>query len=97
MYTQAFSLFVVYANRVGFEDGVGFWGGSAIVDPSGCPLGKGRYYEPDLVVATMNLDRVRQRRVVAPMLRDEALDLTIHELLRIRNGPSDEPPEREPQ
>ena len=26
MYAQTFSLFVVYANRVGFEDGVGSWG-----------------------------------------------------------------------
>ncbi|HVN87755.1 MAG TPA: nitrilase-related carbon-nitrogen hydrolase [Candidatus Binatia bacterium] len=83
-YAQMFSLFVVYANRVGFEDGVGFWGGSEIIDPSGQTLAKGRYYEPDLVTAELNFKRARQRRVVAPMLRDEDLDLTINELLRIR-------------
>jgi predicted amidohydrolase len=35
MYAQTFALLVVYANRVGFEDGVGFWGGSEIHDPAG--------------------------------------------------------------
>ena len=41
MYAQTFSLFIVYANRVGFEDGVGFWGGSEIVDPNGDAPGEG--------------------------------------------------------
>lgn len=27
--------YVVFANRVGFEDGIGFWGGSCIVSPQG--------------------------------------------------------------
>jgi predicted amidohydrolase len=94
-YAQAFSLFVVYANRVGFEDGVGFWGGSSIVDPRGAALAKARYYDPDLAVAEVNLKRARQGRVVSPMLRDENLDLTIHELLRIRRDGGDVPPERE--
>jgi len=83
-YAQMFSLFVIYANRVGFEDGVGFWGGSEIIDPAGQTLAKAKYYEPDLIAAELNVKRARQRRVVAPMLRDEDLDLTINELLRIR-------------
>lgn len=90
-YAQAFSLFVVYANRVGFEDGVGFWGGSALVDPRGESIAKGRYYDPDLVVGELNLKRARQRRVVSPMLRDENLDLTLLELQRIRDNPGDLP------
>lgn len=27
--------YVVFVNRVGFEDGLGFWGGSRIIDPNG--------------------------------------------------------------
>jgi predicted amidohydrolase len=84
MYAQTFSLFIVYTNRVGFEDGVGFWGGSEIVDPAGTRLVKARYYEEDLVAAEINLKAARRQRVVSPMLRDENLDLTINELLRIR-------------
>ena len=84
MYTETFGLFLVYANRVGFEDGVGFWGGSEILDPFGRRLAKGRYYEEDFITAELSLDAVRRKRIVAPLLRDEDIDLTINELVRIR-------------
>lgn len=84
MYAETFSLFVVYANRVGFEDGVGFWGGSEIVDPFGHRLAKARYYEEDLIMAELSLDTVRRKRIASPLLRDENVDLTIRELLRLR-------------
>ena len=32
-YAQLFTTYVMYCNRSGFEDGVGFWGGSRVVDP----------------------------------------------------------------
>jgi predicted amidohydrolase len=83
-YAETFGLFLVYANRVGFEDGVGFWGGSEILDPFGRRLAKGRYYEEDFITAEVSLDAVRRKRTIAPLLRDEDLDLTINELTRIR-------------
>ncbi len=84
VYAETFGVFVIYANRVGFEDGVGFWGGSEVIDPFGQCIAKGRYYEEDFVTADISLDAVRRKRVAAPLLRDEDIDLTINELLRIR-------------
>ncbi len=84
MYAQTFSLSIVYANRVGFEDGVGFWGGSEVLDASGARLAKAKYYEEDLILAEINLKSARRQRVTSPLLRDEDVDLTINELLRIR-------------
>jgi predicted amidohydrolase len=89
MYAQTFAVHVVYANRVGFEDGVGFWGGSEIVAPNGERLAKARYYEEDLLVADLCIKEPRRQRVAAPLLRDENLDLTIAELLRIREQEKD--------
>lgn len=83
-YAETFGLFVIYANRLGFEDGVGFWGGSEILDPFGRRLAKGRYYEEDFITAELSLDLVRRKRIASPLLRDEDLDLTINELMRIR-------------
>ncbi len=83
-YAETFGVFVIYANRVGFEDGVGFWGGSEIIDPFGQCLAKGQYYEEDFVTAEISLDTVRRKRIAAPLLRDEDIDLTINELMRIR-------------
>ncbi len=84
VYAETFGVFVIYANRVGFEDGVGFWGGSEVIDPFGQCIAKGRYYEADFVTADISLDVARRKRVAAPLLRDEDIDLTINELLRIR-------------
>ena len=83
-YAETFGVFVIYANRVGFEDGVGFWGGSEIIDPFGQCLAKGQYYDEDFVTAEISLDAVRRKRIAAPLLRDEDIDLTINELMRIR-------------
>ncbi len=83
-YAQAFSLTVVYANRVGFEDGVGFWGGSEIVDAAGERLAKAAYYESDVLMHDVGHDVARRQRIIAPMLRDEDVDLTINELSRLR-------------
>ena len=88
-YAETFGLFVIYGNRVGFEDGVGFWGGSEIVDPFGRRVAKANYYDEDFVVAEIALESVRRKRTMAPLLRDEDVDLTINELLRIRERPSE--------
>ena len=88
-YAETFSLFVIYGNRVGFEDGVGFWGGSELLDPAGRRIAKGKYYDEDFIVGEVALESVRRKRTMAPLLRDEDLDLTINELMRIRERPSD--------
>ena len=32
--------YVVFTNRVGFEDGIGFWGGSKVISPNGETVAK---------------------------------------------------------
>lgn len=83
-YALGYGFFIAYANRVGFEDGVGFWGGSEIVDPFGVMLAKGRYYQEDFIVGEINLPEVSRKRKQMPWLRDKGIDLTVNELLRIR-------------
>lgn len=85
MYAETFGVFVIYANRVGFEDGIGFWGGSEIIDPFGHCVVKARYYEEDFITGEIDLGVARRKRVAAPLLRDEDLNLTIREFTRIRD------------
>ena len=87
VYAETYSLFMIYGNRCGFEDGVGFWGGSEIVDPFGARLAKARYYEEDFIAVDTGFEAVRRKRTMSPLLRDEDLDLTINELMRIRERP----------
>ena len=71
---------VLYCNRVGYEDGINFWGGSEAVAPCGTALSRGKLLEEDLVYATMKEGELRRERILSPLMRDENLPLTIREL-----------------
>jgi predicted amidohydrolase len=83
-YAQLFTCYVLYANRVGYEDGACFWGGSELIAPSGEPVAKAEYLSEQILVAEINSTEVRRARMVNPLLRDERLDVTLRELERIR-------------
>ena len=85
-YGDLFTCFVVYANRVGYEDGACFWGGSEVVGPSGQSLAKAPYLEEALLVTEVEAGALRRARVANPLLRDERLDLTLRELQRLIQG-----------
>ncbi len=74
---------VLYCNRVGYEDGVNFWGGSEAVDPSGSVIARGRILEEDFVLAQLEEGALRRERIFSPMMRDENLFVTLNELRRI--------------
>lgn len=74
---------VFYCNRVGFEDGVNFWGGSEVIDPSGTVTARARTFDEDFIVAPVEEGALRRERIFSPMMRDENLSLTIKELRRI--------------
>lgn len=86
--------FVVYVNRVGYEDGLNFGGGSIAVDPFGRTVVSLGPIDPGLAVAELDADVLRRARTAYPLLRDENLDLAWRELDRIRRERYDLP-ERE--
>jgi predicted amidohydrolase len=75
---------VLYCNRVGYEDGVNFWGGSEYVAPSGESMVRALLLEEDLLRATVDEGALRRERIFSPMLRDENLFVTMQELQRIK-------------
>ena len=74
---------VLYCNRVGYEDGINFWGGSEAIDPDGSVVARGALLEEDFVTATLTEGALRRERIFAPMMRDENLAVTMAELRRI--------------
>ncbi|MDD2541263.1 MAG: carbon-nitrogen hydrolase [Desulfuromonadaceae bacterium] len=74
---------VLYSNRVGFEDGVNFWGGSEYIAPSGESIARGSLLEEDFVTARVTEGALRRERIFSPMMRDENLFVTMQELQRI--------------
>ena len=63
---------VIFANRVGFEDGVNFWGGSAIVAAGGSWLAQAPEFDVTRISAVIDPRDARRERILTPTLRDEA-------------------------
>ncbi len=82
-YASLFTSFVVHANRVGYEDGLNFWGGSAAFDPDGRVLVQGPLHEEALVMTELDLNQLHRTRARLPLLRDERTALVSRELNRI--------------
>jgi len=82
-YASLYTNYVIHVNRVGYEDGKNFWGGSSIVDPNGTFLARGEYFDEKLIVRTFDLNQIRRTRSRLPLLRDERPDLVQRELTRI--------------
>jgi predicted amidohydrolase len=82
-YAQFLTTFFLYCNRVGFEDGANFWGGSMVIGPNGDIIAQREDAGEALVLATIDLADVRRERLANPLLRDERIELTINELRRV--------------
>lgn len=85
-YASAFTAYVVHVNRVGYEDGRNFWGGSSIANPDGEFLTRGQYFDEALIVQEIDLNQIHRTRSQLPLLRDERPHLVQRELARILNG-----------
>ncbi len=83
-YAQYLTLYVIFANRVGHEDGIAFWGGSEVVAPDGTVVARAPDFEQHLLIAEVDRELVARERDRNPLIRDERADLVIAHLSRAR-------------
>ena len=83
-YAQLYTAYVVYCNRVGYEDGIGFWGGSRVVGPDGALLAEPAGAEETILYHRLDKTALRRARIATPLLRDERHDVNDAENERIR-------------
>ena len=82
-YGSMFTSYIVHCNRVGYEDGKNFWGGSSVVDPDGEFMTHGLYFDEALITQEIDLNQLHRTRARLPLLRDERPGLVRRELGRI--------------
>jgi NAD+ synthase (glutamine-hydrolysing) len=82
-YASLFTNFVAHANRVGYEDGLHFWGGSTVFDPNGDLLLRSPYEQESLNLVEIDLNQLHRTRARLPLLRDERTALVMREMDRI--------------
>jgi predicted amidohydrolase len=83
-YARLLSVFVAFCNRVGFEDGVNFWGGSEIVGPDGTCLASAKLFEEDMIIAEIDENELRRARRLSRHFLDDDPALLEKELKRMR-------------
>jgi predicted amidohydrolase len=79
-YARLLSSYIVFCNRVGYEDGVNFWGGSSIIGPDGDVIASAKLFDEDLLVSRIDDHEVRRARRFSRHFLDEDPLLVIKEL-----------------
>ena len=82
-YARLLSSYVVFCNRVGYEDGVNFWGGSEVIGPHGDIMVQAKLFDSDLVFAEIDENEIRRARRLSRHFLDEDMLLLQSELQRI--------------
>jgi predicted amidohydrolase len=82
-YASLFTAFIAHDNRVGYEDGLHFWGGATLFDPNGDLITRGPYNQEALTLAQIDLNQLHRTRARLPLLRDERTALVLREMQRI--------------
>lgn len=85
-YSITYNQFVVFSNRVGYEDGVNFWGGSRIISPEGETLQKAPRSQSSIYSAEIDSRDIRRSRIASPTFRDEKTLLFQREFSRIQSA-----------
>jgi predicted amidohydrolase len=79
-YAQYLTVYVVFVNRVGNEDGIAFWGGSEILAPDGTVVARAPEFEEHLLFAEIDPALAARERARNPILRDERHELVLRHL-----------------
>ncbi len=75
--------FVIYCNRVGFEDGVAFAGGSFAFDPWGTLVKRAPDLEEAFLVVDLDFDELNRARRTWSFLRDDKPEVIFQSLSRL--------------
>ncbi len=86
VYSNLYHQNFLYVNRVGFEDGIGWPGGSFFI-PSGSGIEKyAKFFEEDELDIELDINKIRKSRIISNNLRDEKPEIMSNELKRILNA-----------
>ncbi|HPC57119.1 MAG TPA: nitrilase-related carbon-nitrogen hydrolase [Caldisericia bacterium] len=86
IYSLRFHTFIVFVNRVGFEEGICFMGGSMAKDPSGKTILSLPLIKEDFESIEINFDEIKEEIFNLPLRREEEIDIILNNLKEIKNG-----------
>ena len=81
-FARLLNIYILFSNRVGFEDGVNFWGGSNVTSPSGEMITAAALQEECLIRADLDSNEVQRARRFSRHFLDERPELVLDTLRR---------------
>jgi len=79
------TVFVAYANLVGSQENLVFWGGGQVYNPMGELMARGEYLKEGYVVADIDFSLLENARASRPTIRDTKAEI-LHALYNIARG-----------
>ncbi len=70
-FAQLSASYVFFVNRTGFEDGIGFFGGSFVMSPDGSVVGEAALFKEELLIVDIDMRDVERARIFTPLLKNE--------------------------
>jgi predicted amidohydrolase len=81
-FARLLNIYILFSNRVGFEDGVNFWGGSNVTSPGGNLISTAALQEECLIYAELDSNEVQRARRFSRHFLDERPELVLETLRR---------------
>lgn len=81
--SRFFTFFTIYVNKVGFEDGLGFVGGSFVYDPNGNIVYLAPYLNEVFEIVELDVNAVGRARAKGHFRKEELEEITFLEMERI--------------
>ncbi|MDK9700564.1 MAG: hypothetical protein OEM52_10510 [bacterium] len=85
------TLYIALVNLVGWQDGLFFWGESALYGPNGKALSVASTDSEQLLLLEVDREWLRRERIATPLRRDERVDLIARELALLRSRHQSQP------
>ncbi len=82
-YARLLNIYILFSNRVGFEDGVNFWGGSAVTAPDGAMIKTAQILSEEIIYAPLHSLEVQRARRFSRHFLDERTELVLETLQRL--------------
>ncbi|MCX8095421.1 MAG: hypothetical protein N3D74_04480 [Caldisericia bacterium] len=86
IYSQRFQFYIVFVNRVGFEEGVPFMGGSMAYDSSGRKILELPLIKESFESIEINFETTKKDIFNLPLKREEDINLIFENLKEIKDG-----------
>ena len=70
-FSQFSNSYAAFVNRTGFEDGVGFFGGSFLMNPFGSVIDEAALFKEEFLIAEFDKNQINKAKIMMPILKNE--------------------------